>query len=1048
MTNLVMTATSITPQQACDAARKFVSHNVTLRNHAKHITIQQVKPYAIDDERNASVYAVNFSNNDGFVLVGSIDQHDNIIGYCDHGTFDTEQLPPNMRAWLDSYIKNARRSKNNESSHSLLSTSHYPTKSAIAPMLKCKWNQDAPYNDQCPMFNGKHAPTGCTITAMAQIMYYHRCPTVATSAIPAYTPNNSSGTNYPALAALEPTTFDWDKIYPTYENNEDGSEVARLNKYLGTAAKTNYSENSSAATGYEALNAVIKYFGYDASGYALWRKQLTYGEWIDTLYAELQAKRPILFSGTSPDNAHSFIVDGYSEEDYFHVNWGWGGTSDGYYRVVFMDPKDQGLGGSEGNEAYTSDQVAFFNVKPNDGGSLSAMLTVLDNWLYTDPQGTGEFETHDETSTSTFIQGHGYLVYPVMNSFNHNAINGEFALGCRLVKNDGSVTRDYEWASANFDANSGLDNHSYILYLNPLTDPALTDGQYKLHFISKLKNADTWQLDNDSEDHYIDILLNHSNGKLTATSVSRKAKLTVKGVKIDTPVPTAGQTCDVTITLHNEGDNTYHGDLYLSSNKNSLSIIACDVKPSETVDVKMSFTPKNSGVINYTIEDINVSELYNGTITVAESNTTSNLDLTITHNVTNAVGTIIPAPRALIDVTVTNNNDKTYKGEISIYCFKWTGSEYKFVYKTKEETIPAHQTVVLHRESPNLTGAECYSFTTMYMKGDEQIQQDAAPVYYTTASYILTYDADGVETTHLVNDAWQPDATVCAVDLTNAPSVTSVNTSANPNMMVIAGENSSLTGDNIIKGTQAQNVKLTHGYPFYCPITFTASHISYTRTPQLNLDSELEKGWSTLVLPFAATSCQATINGEVTPLQWYTANTDGDIMVTTCKYENGSEMEFSVPESTLLPNHPYLLGIPATTHRSQSLVNVPITFSAHDAEVSTAAKAVVTGLNYKMVGTMIPLTNMENIYVFNTDGSAFVAGTTVNSFNAYFAPIGSQVPATTLTIKLTNGSLSGINEIISNESNNLQGPCYNINGQRVTRPAKGIHILNGKKVIF
>ena len=108
----------------------------------------------------------------------------------------------------------------------------------------------------------------------------------------------------------------------------------------------------------------------------------------------------------------------------------------------------------------------------------------------------------------------------------------------------------------------------------------------------------------------------------------------------------------------------------------------------------------------------------------------------------------------------------------------------------------------------------------------------------------------------------------------------------------------------------------------------------------------------------------------------------------------------------------------------------------------------VTGLNYKMVGTMIPLTNMENIYVLNTDGSAFVAGTTVNSFNAYFAPIGSQVPATTLTIKLTNGSLSGINEIISNESNNLQGPCYNINGQRVTRPAKGIHILNGKKVIF
>jgi hypothetical protein len=125
--------------------------------------------------------------------------------------------------------------------------------------------------------------------------------------------------------------------------------------------------------------------------------------------------------------------------------------------------------------------------------------------------------------------------------------------------------------------------------------------------------------------------------------------------------------------------------------------------------------------------------------------------------------------------------------------------------------------------------------------------------------------------------------------------VTSVITSANPNLIIFASDDSPLTGDNIVKSLQAQNVKLVDGYPFYTPIDFKAQHISYTRTPERYYDIKNDKGLTTLTLPFAATSCHATINGVETPLRWYTDNTDGELMVVTFKYENGSELFFGFP---------------------------------------------------------------------------------------------------------------------------------------------------------
>ena len=1053
LTCLAMTAAQFTQEQAKQAAEQFLKQKVSkvaTIKATKLVPIKQ-KSSSTNNECKTMAYAVNLGKNDGFVLVVGNEHSNDIIGYCDHGSIDAQNMPSNMRSWLESYMTCAGE---DVKTASMLRTAQpgIPTKTPIHPLLTSKWGQSEPYNGQTPIIDDMHCYTGCTITAMAQVMYYHKWPKASTQAIPAYTPNNRAGTSYPSLPALEPTTFDWDRIYPSYDYGEDGTEVARLLKYIGTASCADYGTSATSATGYKALAAAIKYFDYDASAHAVWRRERSYNEWVDMLYAELKENRPVMFSGTSVDGAHSYVVDGYDEEDFFHVNWGWNGTSDGYYKVILMDPKEQGIGGSTNNEAYIADQVGFFGVKPNSGGaSHIPSLTVLKNYLYADVNGTGDYTTQGMVSESPYYNGQGYLVTPAFDSYNFNIDAAEFELGSRLIKDDGSVVVDFIWdQSANFAPNMGFIDHSRPIYLNPIADTYLTDGNYKMYFTSKLKTSDTWQINKESENHYTIINLDHASGKLTATAVSLEPELVIKEVKFNPETPVVNKPCVMTLKVENTGTGTFHGDLGMFNQdlSGALSYMTCDIEPRETIDLNMRIVPKKTGTINYEIKKNRVIPIYTGTMTVAENVETSNCDLTITHQVTNAEGTEIAAPKAKIDLTITNNSDNNYFGAIYIYCFKYTGDEGNMVSTSYIETIPAHQTVVLHRESPELTGGDSYRFSTMYIKNGQEIEQDIPETYYTTVPYYISYDAYAKETTKRWSATLQPDATECAIDLTVVSEATTVNTSANPNLIIFVSDDSPLTGDNIVKKDQAENVKLSDQYPYYIPFPFKANHISYTRTPERYYDVEGNKGWTTLVLPFAATSCHATINGVAQPLNWYTGRTNGDILLAAYQYENGNEMIFGFPETTLKSFMPYILGVPSTLNRGSSLVNVPITFSADNVELNIDNPAI-TGRNYKMRGTFAPMKDEEEIYVLNADGSAFVNGThSVNPFNAYVDYISSQTPADMLTISLYFDVPTSISEIIDEQQNDLQGPYYNLNGQRVSRPSKGIYIVNGKKVII
>lgn len=78
---------------------------------------------------------------------------------------------------------------------------------------------------------------------------------------------------------------------------------------------------------------------------------------------------PVLYGGATLSNeGHQFILDAYTTENYFRVNWGWSGHSNGFFLISALNPNDQGAGGSTGG-GFIANQDALFGLKPTKGNS-------------------------------------------------------------------------------------------------------------------------------------------------------------------------------------------------------------------------------------------------------------------------------------------------------------------------------------------------------------------------------------------------------------------------------------------------------------------------------------------------------------------------------------------------------------------------------------------------------------------------------------------------------------------------------------------------------
>ena len=257
MTTLVISAGNVTPEEALQQATKFMNERV-----AKGARRAPVADARLTMAKNVSgLYVINVGQNDGFVIVSPDNRTETILGYGDSGSIDPDNMPENMRSWLQGYADEIAwlDAHNYQPSANAARRTPAEVKKAIAPLVTAHWNQDAPYNNQVQSYapDGVSGVTGCVITAMTQVMYYTAkqaglATTTISEDIPAYT--TSSNKEIPGVSASE--VIRWDLMRDTYnsmETDEGAEAVAALMRICGAAMEIDYENNVSSGQGEDSL---------------------------------------------------------------------------------------------------------------------------------------------------------------------------------------------------------------------------------------------------------------------------------------------------------------------------------------------------------------------------------------------------------------------------------------------------------------------------------------------------------------------------------------------------------------------------------------------------------------------------------------------------------------------------------------------------------------------------------------------------------------------------------------------------------------------------
>lgn len=287
---------------------------------------------------------VNFSR--GFIVVSADNAVIPVLAYSLDQQFYMAEAAPAALLWLDSYAKQIQyvreqgllpSAKVAQAWESLKTdvTPKDQTTQGVSPLLTALWNQTkyynaySPHDVNAPSGYDQRTPNGCVAVAMAMIMYYYRYPTHGTGS---HTNHTDYGDFYVNFAQQ---TYCYEAM--TDQLTHFNNEVAKLIFHCATSVDMMYGADGSGAYSENVPGALTSYFGYSSDCQFLYRYENTLSQWKSILQEDLNAKRPVYYSGHSDDGGHAFVCDGYENDDYYHFNFGWGGSANGYYVLAASD---------------------------------------------------------------------------------------------------------------------------------------------------------------------------------------------------------------------------------------------------------------------------------------------------------------------------------------------------------------------------------------------------------------------------------------------------------------------------------------------------------------------------------------------------------------------------------------------------------------------------------------------------------------------------------------------------------------------------------------
>lgn len=333
-TNVTLAKQRTLAEMKSEAVKVITSSDTNAPLKAK--ALQGVK--VLHSETQLSL--VGFENG-AFAVIANDDAFQPVLGYTT-GRAGAEHAP-GFVWWLETMNKSLEDQMAEGKAQAKVQRAS-DVKTAVAPLIKTKWGQDAPYNNMCPEYTvggtTRRYVTGCVATSMAQVMNYHGYPTKGTGSTSyRYTPQG--GATLTLRANFGTTSYDWANMADDYSNGgytaAQAEAVATLMSHCGIAVHMNYNASGSGAMSHVACRALKKYFNYSAKIGCLYREFFHVDEWMNIIYKELSDGCPIIYGGNSGTGGHSFVFDGYDEDGLVSVNWGWEGVDDGYFEIASLN---------------------------------------------------------------------------------------------------------------------------------------------------------------------------------------------------------------------------------------------------------------------------------------------------------------------------------------------------------------------------------------------------------------------------------------------------------------------------------------------------------------------------------------------------------------------------------------------------------------------------------------------------------------------------------------------------------------------------------------
>ena len=342
---------------AKDIALRFYSSN--FNNNLRNNDLQLV--YTGISTRGETCFYVFNANTEGFVIISADDRFRPIVGYSNEGPFAIENPSPEAMFYLDKIIE-ARTCRDAviidntaEEWQSVMTRGKLLSRNdgrSVDYICTTKWNQDSPYNLYAPTASsgpGGRCYAGCVATAMSQVMKRWDHPLQGSGSHSYYC--YGYGTQ---SADFGNTTYDWDNM-PDRLGGASQTEieaVALLMYHCAVSVDMNFSPSGSGANSWNVPSAIRRYFSYTNHASLRGRDEYSLTNWQNMLKESFDIGWPVYYSGYSEDGGHAFVCDGYDDNDLFHFNWGWGGSSDGWFVIDEID--------------FASWAQAIFNYVPTD----------------------------------------------------------------------------------------------------------------------------------------------------------------------------------------------------------------------------------------------------------------------------------------------------------------------------------------------------------------------------------------------------------------------------------------------------------------------------------------------------------------------------------------------------------------------------------------------------------------------------------------------------------------------------------------------------------